>query len=184
MNIGLFLGDICQAPADVICTSTNPHLDLMIGTGGAVRSAGGWSIQEECYETVREKSGAPDQTYLEPGQVVRTGAGLLPYKAVLHCVAIDSFHNSSALIIQQCVQNAVAEFRKITGAESIAFPIFASGNGRFEFSSSLSEICLAVKECWPEQLKQAWFVIYEEYHRNEAEKILRREFGDIQIIIS
>jgi O-acetyl-ADP-ribose deacetylase len=184
VKLGLFFGDICQAPVDVICTSTNPHLDLMIGTGGAVRSAGGWTIQEECYKKIREKSSSPDLTILEPGQAVVTGAGDLPFKGVIHCVAIDSFHNSSAEVIQLCVRNALVEFAQIPDAHTIAFPVFAAGNGQFDFSASLTEICKTLKANWPDPLSEAWFAVYEDFHRQDAEKVVGREFGDFQVIVS
>jgi len=184
VNVGLFLGDICQAPADVICTSTNPHLDLMIGTGGAVRSAGGWAIQEECYKKIREKSNSPDLTFLDPGQAVVTGAGDLPFKGVIHCVAIDSFHNSSAEVIRLCVSNALGEFVQIPDAHTIAFPVFAAGNGQFDFSASLTEICRTLKANWPEQLQEAWFTVYEDFHRRDAEEVIARELGEFQVIVS
>jgi hypothetical protein len=43
MNVGLYIGDICQAPAELICTSTNPNLNLMIGTGGLPMLNGCWN---------------------------------------------------------------------------------------------------------------------------------------------
>jgi O-acetyl-ADP-ribose deacetylase (regulator of RNase III) len=181
VKTNLFLGDICQVPADVICTSTNPHLDLMIGTGGAVRSAGGWGIQEECYRIIRERGNVPERTFLDPGEAVMTSAGNLPYAAVIHCVAIDSFHNSTAEIIGECVSNALAEFAKLPDTASLAFPVFASGNGRFDFAASLTEICRALKEHWPAQLEQAWIVVHEDHRRKDAEMILREAFGEFSV---
>ena len=61
MHIALYTGDISTVPADVVCTSTNPHLDLVLGTA------------------------------------VRTGPGRLPFRAVIHRVAIDAFHGSAPL---------------------------------------------------------------------------------------
>ena len=48
MNVSIFAGDITDAPADAICTSTNPRLSLMMGTGGAVRERGGFGVLREC----------------------------------------------------------------------------------------------------------------------------------------
>jgi len=35
MRISIFAGDICDVPAEALCTSTNPRLSLAMGTGAA-----------------------------------------------------------------------------------------------------------------------------------------------------
>src|SRR5207244_3998577 len=90
MKTTIVAGDITDAPADAICTSTNPRLSLVMGTGGAVRERGGFAVLRECEAIVAASSP------LRPGTAHVTSAGALPYEKVIHCVASDAQHNSSA----------------------------------------------------------------------------------------
>jgi len=138
MNWKLHEGDITQAPAEVVCTSTNPNLELMAGTGGAIRDTGGWVIQDECKAIIAEETRRNGHRWLTMGTAVRTGAGTLPFRAVIHCVAIDPFHESSEEIIADCTRNALKVARELLPPiRSIAMPVFATGNGLFNFESSL-----------------------------------------------
>src|SRR6266567_2013097 len=48
MKISVFLGDLADVPAEAICTSTNPRLSLMMGTGGAIREHAGFEVLRAC----------------------------------------------------------------------------------------------------------------------------------------
>ena len=52
MKITIFEGDITEAPAEAVCTSTNPRLSLMMGTGSSVRERGGFTVLRACEEIV------------------------------------------------------------------------------------------------------------------------------------
>ena len=131
MKVTLFLGDITEAPADVICTSTNPRLSLMMGTGGAVRERAGFEVLREC-EAIVEKFGRP----LPPGSAHVTTAGSLPYKAIIHCVAGDDSHRSSPDIIRVCVKSALARCGE-GNWKSVAMPIFATGHAHVPIEKAL-----------------------------------------------
>ena len=136
MKITVFQGDITEAPADAICTSTNTRLTLMMGTGGAVRERGGFEVLRAC-EDLLARSGRPQ---LPPGSAHTTTAGKLPYKAAIHCVASDpSTHISSEAIIAACVRNALARADEI-GCTTLAMPIFATGHARFSFAKAVRTI--------------------------------------------
>lgn len=131
MKTSIFAGDITDAPADAICTSTNPRLSLAMGTGGAVRERGGLAILRECEAIVA--ANAP----LRPGSVHVTSAGTLPYTKVIHCVASDANHNSSAAIIRLCVTNALAAADG-EGIVRLAMPVFATGHAHFRYRQALA----------------------------------------------
>ncbi len=131
MNITIFSGDITQAPADAICTSTNPRLSLAMGTGGAVRERGGLSILRECEAIVASRPP------LSAGSVHLTSAGTLPYRRVIHCVASDRSHNSSASIIRACILNALAAADD-EGIARLAMPVFATGHAHFRYREALA----------------------------------------------
>ncbi len=126
MKISLFMGDLADAPAEALCTSTNPRLSLMMGTGGSVRDRGGFEVLRECEAIVGDKT-------LAPGSVVTTSAGRLPHKAIFHCVASDANHRSSAEIIRACVVNVLAAADE-RGCKSVAMPVFATGTRTSSFS--------------------------------------------------
>lgn len=147
MNITVMQGNIVHASTDYVCSSTNPHLELMAGTGAALRDAGGPNIQAACRERIADQFERTGKRFFESGAVVVTPAGTLPFQAVCHCVAIDGFHDSSTQFIQSCtagVLQAVVE-RSPEGA-SVAMPIFATGHGRFDFEASCKAMIAAIRQ--------------------------------------
>ena len=137
MNISVFAGDITEAPADAICTSTNPRLSLAMGTGGAVRERGGLSVLRECEAIAASAT-------LAPGSVHVTSAGALPYRKVIHCVASDPHHNSSASIIKACVAGALAA-ADAEGIARLAMPVFATGHAHVRFREALAAMGEALR---------------------------------------
>ena len=127
MRLSIFLGDIADAPADAICTSTNPRLSLVMGTGASVRARGGPSILAAC----------SDVGPLPPGAVHVTPGFELPCKAVIHCVASDTAHRSSAAIVESCVRNALAA-AETAGCATVAMPILGTGHARLPFTAAAS----------------------------------------------
>jgi len=164
MRITIFTGDLTDAPAEALCTSTNPRLSLMMGTGGSVRDRGGFEVLREAEAILAGKT-------LAPGAVVTTSAGRLPHKAIFHCVASDASHHSSAKIIRACVANALAAADEI-GCKSVAMPVFATGHAHFKFVEALTtmrdalagaqtkveEVIVVVRDDdWEEEAKTIFF---------------------------
>ena len=73
IRIALYIGDICCAPAEVVCSSTNPNLELIAGTRAALRMAGGHSIQEEYIVIIEREKAAQGRRWLPPGSAAKTG---------------------------------------------------------------------------------------------------------------
>lgn len=137
MRISLFAGDLTDAPAEALCTSTNARLTLMMGTGGAVREKGGWDVLRACEAIAQGRT-------LAPGSAHVTTAGKLPHKGVIHCVASTPDQVSSEPIIRACVTNALAA-ADANGWTSIAMPVFASGHVRFKFERALNAMLEALR---------------------------------------
>ena len=129
-RISIFLGDITEATADVLCTSTNPRLSLMMGTGAAVRERGGSEIARACEAIVAAHAPLP------AGSVWMTTAGRLPYQAIIHCVAGDAKHRSSLAIVRACTRNAL-RIANESGYHSVALPLFATGHAHLPFADVL-----------------------------------------------
>ena len=131
MKLSIFLGDIADAPADAICTSTNPRLSLMMGTGASVRGRGGPAVLQACEAMLAERGST-----LPAGSVHATTAGALPHKIAIHCIASDNTHHSSEAIIRACVTNALAT-AGANGCTTIAMPIFGTGHARIRFADAV-----------------------------------------------
>jgi O-acetyl-ADP-ribose deacetylase (regulator of RNase III) len=165
MNISIFLGDIADAPAEAICTSTNPRLSLMMGTGASVRERGGFEVLREC-EAIVEKAGRP----LPPGSAHVTGAGKLAAKAIIHCVACNTHHLSSPEIVAICVKNALARADELQ-CRSIALPVFATGHARVKFDRALTAIVDALRSAQT-SVKDVLIVINDAARAEQAKRLL------------
>jgi O-acetyl-ADP-ribose deacetylase (regulator of RNase III) len=62
------------------------------------------------------------------GAAVATGAGRLPYRAIIHVAAIDLLWRSSERAVRDSVQNAVA-LAVTLGMRSLALPLLGAGVG-------------------------------------------------------
>jgi len=67
---------------------------------------------------------------IPPGDAVQTGAGRLPFRAIIHVAGISLFWRSSERAIRGCVRSALALARQ-QGYRSIAFPLIGAGTGGY-----------------------------------------------------
>ncbi|MDX1583346.1 MAG: macro domain-containing protein, partial [Thermoanaerobaculia bacterium] len=68
-----------------------------------------------------------------------TTSGNLEAKAVIHCVASDSSHDSSAEIVRSCTSAALKE-AVVSSCRSIAIPVFATGHAALRFEEAVDAI--------------------------------------------
>jgi O-acetyl-ADP-ribose deacetylase (regulator of RNase III) len=162
MKFSIFVGDIADPPADAVCTSTNPRLSLVMGTGASIRARGGPSVMRAC------EGLAP----LAPGSVHVTTAGELPHKIVIHCVASDGGHRSSASIVRACVTNALAS-ADAAGCTSIAMPIFGTGHARLPFTEAARVMARAALDV-TSGVRDMTFVTSDEERVDELRAVLGR----------
>jgi len=139
MKITTFVGDIADAPAEALCTSTNPRLSLMMGTGASIRERGGFEVLREC-EAIVAAEGSP----LPAGTAHITSAGRLNAKAIIHCVACNSHHLSSPDIVRLCVKNALARADE-ANCRTVAMPVFGTGHARVKFARAIAAIADALR---------------------------------------
>lgn len=171
MKLTVFVGDLCDVPAEALCTSTNPRLSLAMGTGGSVRSRGGFTILRACQAIVRD--GGP----LPPGSAHVTAAGELPAKVIIHCVASNARHQSSPEIVRACVRNALARAGE-AGCTSMALPVFATGHARLPFDQALGVI---VQELVSSPLDHATIVINDADRVEDAVRVIREYVPDPEV---
>jgi O-acetyl-ADP-ribose deacetylase (regulator of RNase III) len=164
MRVSIFAGDLCDVRAEALCTSTNPRLSLVMGTGASVRGRGGYGILREC-EAIVDAAGSRE---LPPGSAHQTSAGELAAKIVIHCVASDAGHRSSAAIIRDCVVNALA-LADAAGCESVALPVFATGHARARFEDAVRVMAETLRD----QVTAVRHVIVVVYDSERADAALR-----------
>lgn len=111
-------GDIAAFPADAIVNAANESLQLGAGVAGAIRRAGGPSIQQECDAI----GGCPT------GGAVSTAAGNLPARWVIHAVGPVWSGGASREdeLLDSAVTAALARAEEL-GAASIALPAISTG---------------------------------------------------------
>ncbi len=171
MRVSIFVGDLADAEADAVCTSTNPRLSLVMGTGAAVRERGGFEILRACEEIIR----AHRSESLLPGTAYVTTAGNLPHKIAIHCVGSDAAHRTSDAIIESCVVSALrcADDRE---CRSIAIPVFATGHAHADFSHALELMAGSARRART-AVDHITFVILDPEHVKTAKEILERVFA-------
>ena len=137
-RIELWNGDICELEVDAIVNAANVSLWMSTGVGGAIKRAGGDSIE---FAAVRQ---AP----VPIGESIVTPAGKLAAKAVIHAVSLDRDRRTNATVIDGAVRSALARAREI-GASSVAFPAMGTGVGGFPLDEAALVTVKAVRDELP-----------------------------------
>lgn len=123
MDLRVVDGDLLDQPVEVIVNAWNRNLIpwwLLIpqGVSRAIKRRGGKSPFRE----VARKGMIP------LGGAVETGAGTLPFKAIIHVAGINLLWRSSEWSVRESVRNAMALAAR-GGYGSIAFPLIGAGSG-------------------------------------------------------
>ncbi|GEM_PF-457737 len=139
MELILKVGDLLDEEADAILVSADPMLDLSHGLGGAILSRGNEGVQRELNEHLaRLRLGT---NLVTEWTVVRTSAGNLRARHLLHCVVVVGFYCPSTESIARVVRAALDRAVEL-GCRSVAMPAIATGYGEAtitEFAKALSK---------------------------------------------
>jgi O-acetyl-ADP-ribose deacetylase (regulator of RNase III) len=138
-EVALFVGDLAEAPAEVLCTSTNSRFSLLGGTGAAIIESAGWGLRDEAQAIVEAARASTGRAELDVGTVHRTSAGRLPRAFVLHCVASGPGHRTSVEAIRSCVRGALGEADR-AGRFTLAMPVFGAGHAGLPFARAVRAI--------------------------------------------
>ena len=133
-------GNIVDEPADVLICSANPHLTLSGGVGADLLARFGLNMQAALQDVVRNRS----PHFLNRGEIVPYSGTELPYRAVLHAVAIDGWYVSSPQAIEQ-ITEAALQMASSYGARRVALAALATGFGHLslaEFAQGLHPLLL------------------------------------------
>jgi O-acetyl-ADP-ribose deacetylase (regulator of RNase III) len=118
-------GDLLDQDVQVIVNAWNRNiipwwLLLPQGVSGAIKRRGG-------LQPFRELARMGP---IPLGGAVVTGAGNLPFEAIIHVAGINMFWRSSEMVIRDCVGSALAIVDG-RGWSSVAFPVIGAGSGGF-----------------------------------------------------
>lgn len=115
-------GDITAVDTDAIVNAANNELWMGSGVAGAIKAAGGEEIERE----------AMAQGPIRVGQAVATGAGRLPYQAVIHAAAMGFEDGRAVPASAETVRAATTAALDLCaqhGWASVAFPALGTGVG-------------------------------------------------------
>jgi O-acetyl-ADP-ribose deacetylase (regulator of RNase III) len=122
----------------VLVASANPFLNLSGGVGGELLERCGPELQEE----LRRYLAVNKLASVAPGAVVCASARELPFKHILHVVAIDAFYDTSVELVRHALTTCFDKAVEL-GALTIALPALATGYGRLpmaDFAAALRDI--------------------------------------------
>ena len=123
MDLKIVEGDLLDQDVDVIVNAWNRNiipwwLLFPQGVSAAIKKRGGYAPFKEV-----GKHGP-----IPLGGAVKTSAGRLPFRAIIHVAGISMLWMSSERSIRESVKNAM-ELARLEGYRSIAFPLIGAGTG-------------------------------------------------------
>ncbi|XP_076460377.1 protein mono-ADP-ribosyltransferase PARP14-like [Babylonia areolata] len=142
VTIAAVKGDITQLPVDVIVNAANNQLEHLGGLARDIVRKGGKIIQEESNRAVKARG-----NQLQEGDIVMTGAGSLPCRAVVH--AVGPVYRGGQSGEEDCLHDTIIKcMAAAVGAEhtSIAFPAISTGIFRYPVKEATRVIVEAVKD--------------------------------------
>lgn len=137
-------GDILDHPADVLVCSANVFLNLSGGVGGAILLRIGTAMQQELHQHLSKSQ----KKFVERGDVLVTAPHGLPFKTVLHAVAVDGFYRTSPDVVRAVVDKCLARAAD-TGAKSVSLTALATGYGRLSMAGFAQAIIPLQKVEYP-----------------------------------
>jgi O-acetyl-ADP-ribose deacetylase (regulator of RNase III) len=113
-------GNLLEEPVDAIVNAANGHLAHGGGVAGVIARAAGPALQAESDRVLTMKGPFPS------GTAVLTGAGRLPFKAVIHAVGPRQGEGAEEEKLEQALAAAFAIAREKRWA-SVSFPAVSAG---------------------------------------------------------
>ena len=157
----VLVGDITQQDVTAIVNAANSTLLGGGGVDGAIHSAGGPKILEECKQI--RKTTYPDG--LPTGQAVLTTGGNLPAKYVIHTVGpiYGQDPEREAELLAACYQNSLRLAHQ-HAVSSIAFPSISTGVFGYPKPEAAKISSSAIKEFLTadEQIEQVRLVFFQQ----------------------
>ena len=144
MNVEILTGNVIAVPADILIATANPWLQMTGGVNLAIMMS---PKGELVFEELQRHLPAAGHRYVEPGTVVRTGPGSLPFKHILHAVSIDPSYDSSVSLVAETIVKALTQAREL-GARIVTMPALATGFGPLSIEDFVQALKQALARDW------------------------------------
>lgn len=171
-SVVLLAGDLTKQAVDAIVNAANPSLMGGGGVDGAIHSAGGPAILEECREIVA-KIGR-----LDTGKAVMTTGGSLPARRVIHTVGPvwQGGDRGESRLLGSAYRNSLA-LADEEGLATVAFPSISTGVYGYPVGDAAEVALAAIRDYLAagSGLKEVRIVLFGE----EAVKAWRRAFDKL-----
>jgi O-acetyl-ADP-ribose deacetylase len=170
-RVVIIMGDLVEQETDAIVNAANNDLQLGGGVAGAIRRAGGPSIQDEC-----DRHGP-----VRVGEAAITGAGKLRARFVIHAASMSLGGRTTRESLRSSMDDTfrLAHQHSVT---SIAVPAVGTGIAGFP----LDECARVMAESLQSALSQGWpaqevrFVLIGEDAKRPFEAAFWQVFGSFQ----
>ena len=134
-RVSVELGDIAQVKAEAVVNAANNELWMGSGVAGALKRAGGATIEQE----------AVRQGPIAVGESVITSAGNLPALHVIHAAAMAPGRPANGESVYAATKSAL-KLSWEHDIDSIAFPALGTGVGSLSFSACAVQMYSAIRE--------------------------------------
>jgi O-acetyl-ADP-ribose deacetylase (regulator of RNase III) len=121
--------NILDEPADALICSANVHLTLSGGVGADLLARHGPAMQAALQEILRKR----ESHFAQRGEVFPYIGAEVPYKVIIHAVAIDGWYQSAPQVITQVVRKSLQQAAE-KGARKVTLAALATGFGRLSFA--------------------------------------------------
>ncbi len=165
IDIEIKKGDITKIKADAIINPSNGFGWMGGGSAYAIKKAGGEEIEKEIV----------DKAPLEIGRAVKTTAGKLPYKAIIHAPTMDSpAQLAEGYNVQMAVRGALllADDQKM---KTIAMPGMGTGVGSFPKKKAAQMMIDEIKNFEPLELEKVILVDIDKEMVDEWQKYNKKK---------
>lgn len=176
LEVSLFVGELTDAPAEAICTSTNPRLSMGGGTGRSVLAETGWGLRGRLAELAEAEERRTGESELPVGFTCSTPGGQPPHRLIVHCVASDRLHHATPEAARLCAEGALREADR-AGCESLALPVFGTGHADLPYDRALRAMAEALRDAAPSAVRTVLLVLLLADRVPLAERVLDGVLG-------
>lgn len=165
-KIELREGDITKMDVEAVVNAANNDLLLGAGVAGAIRKAGGPSIQEECNKIGR----------IPIGEAAITGAGAMKARHVIHAASMELGGMTTAESLRASTKNSLLRADE-KGLKTVAFPAIGTGIAGFPLDECARIMLDVVAEHLrgKTSIEKVYFVLFGQ----EAFQAFRRQYDSM-----
>ena len=110
---------------------------------------------------------------LPVGFTCATAAGTPPHELIIHCVASDRQHRSSAEAARLCTEESLREADR-AGCASLALPVFGTGHADLPFDRGVEAMAEALRDAEPGSVETVLLVVHPPDRAPLAREVLDR----------